>query len=181
MKRFLKPLRQGVLVVGMLLGAGVAVSAPRQDAINLRIARAQYNLVMTPGEVTGADFQISRTPGELRGRTYLGTFNMALKEGEVRGALAGAAVNLKVSKEGDAIVAKGGFGGRPVDLKLSPSEMKVYVRDCTYNLKAQEDGRFYVGKRSCDRVATPPSEVWLPDEFQAATAEEKAVILLLAL
>ena len=181
MKHFLKPLRRGVLVVGMLLGAGAAVSAPRQDAINLRIVRQQYNLVMTPTEVTGADFQISRAPGALRGRTFLGSFDMALKEGEVTGALAGAAVNLKVSKEGDAIVAKGGFGGRPVNLKLSPGEMNVYVRDCTYRLKAQEDGRFYVGKRSCDRVATPPAEVWLPDEFLAASPEEKAVILLLAL
>ena len=78
-------------------------------------------------------------------------------------------------------MAKGGFGGRPVDLKLSPDEMKVYVRDCTYRLKAQEAGRSYMGKRSCDVASTPPSEVWLPDEFLAASPEEKAVILLLAL
>ncbi|MCP3136577.1 hypothetical protein [Pyxidicoccus xibeiensis] len=182
MKRFLMPLRRGVLVAGVLLGVGAAVSAPRrEDAINLRIAREQFNLVMTPEAVTGADFQVSRAPGELRGRTYLGSFNLALKPGEVTGALGGASVNLKVTKEGDALVAKGGFGGRPVDLKLSPGELKVYVRDCTYRLKAQEDSRFYVGKRSCDVASTPPSEVWLPDEFQAASAEEKAVILLLAL
>lgn len=181
MKRFLMPLRRGVLVVGVLLGAGAAVSAPRNDAINLRIAFKQYNLVMSPGEVTGADFQLTRTPGELRGRTYLGIFTLEVKEGQVKGALSGATVNLKVSKEGDTIVAKGGFGGRPVNLKLSPSEMNVYVRDCTYRLKAQEDGRFYVGRRSCDLAATPPTEVWLPDEFQAATPEEKVAILLLAL
>jgi hypothetical protein len=181
MKRFLMPLRRGVVVMGLLMGAGVAVSAPRQDAINLRIARQQYNLVMTPGEVTGADFQLTRAPGELRGRTYLGTVALEVKPGEVTGALGGAAVNLKVSKEGDSLVAKGGFGGRPVNLKLNASEMQVYVRDCTYRLKAQEDGRFYVGKRSCDVAATPPSEVWLPDEFKAASPEEQAVILLLAL
>ncbi|HZI13975.1 MAG TPA: hypothetical protein VE153_26640 [Myxococcus sp.] len=180
MKRILTPLRRGMLVVGVLLGVG-ALSAPRQDAINLRIARQQYNLVMTPGEVTGADFQVSRTPGELRGRTYLGNFTLSLKEGEVKGALGGASVNLTVKKEGDTIVAKGGFGGRPVDVKLSPSEMTVYVRDCTYRLKAKEEGRFYVGKRSCDVAATPPSEVWLPDEFLSASAEEKATLLLLAL
>jgi len=181
MKRFLRPLRRGVLGVGVLLGAGFAVAAPRQDAINLRIARSQFNLVMTPGEVTGMDFQLSRAPGELRGRTYLGVVALEVKEGEVKGSLGGASVNLKVSREGDAIVARGGFGGRPADLKLSPGEMKVYVRDCTYRLKAQDDGRFYVGKRSCDLASTPPSEVWLPDEFMAATPEEKAVILLLAL
>ncbi|MBZ4419678.1 hypothetical protein [Myxococcus sp. RHSTA-1-4] len=181
MKRFLMPLRRGVLVMGVLLGAGAAVSAPRQDAINLRIARQQYNLVMTPESVTGADFQISRSPGELRGQTYLGTFTLELKNGQVKGALGGAVVNLKVSKDGDAIVAKGGFGGRPVDLKLSPSELKVYVRDCTYRLKAEEPHRYYTGRRSCDVASTPPAEVWLPDEFHAASPEEQAVILLLAL
>ena len=181
MKRFLMPLRQGVLVLGVLLGAGGAVSAPREDAINLRIARQQYNLIMTPEAVTGADFQVSRAPGAMRGRTHLGIFELELKAGEVKGALGGSPVSLKVTKEGDSLVAKGGFGGRPVDLKLSPSELKVYVRDCTYRLNAQEEGRAYMGKRSCDRVATPPTEVWLPDEFLAATPEEKAVILLLAL
>ncbi|QSQ21018.1 hypothetical protein JY651_38355 [Pyxidicoccus parkwayensis] len=181
MKRFLMPLRRGVLVMGMLLGAGVAVSAPRQDAINLRIAREQYNLVMTAGEVTGQDFQITRSPGELRGRTYLGVVALGLKPGAVTGTLGNAQVNLKVSKEGDALVAKGGFGGRPVDLKLSPSEMKIYVRDCTYRLKAQDEGRKYMGKRSCDVASTPPSEIWLPDEFLAASDEEKVALLLLAL
>ncbi|MFP2928477.1 hypothetical protein ACLESO_25425 [Pyxidicoccus sp. 3LG] len=181
MKRYLMPLRRGVLVMGVLLGVGAAVSAPRQDAINLKIAFKSYNLVMTPEEVTGADFQVKRSPGELRGRTFLGAFEMVLKEGEVTGTVGGAAVSLKVKKDGDALVAKGGFGGRPVDLKLSPSELKVYVRDCTYRLKAQEDGRFYVGKRSCDMAMTPQSEVWLPDEFQSASNEEKAAILLLAL
>jgi hypothetical protein len=180
MKRFLTPLRRGVLVMGVLLGVG-ALSAPRRDAINLRIAFQQYNLVMTPQEVTGADFQVSRTPGELKGRSLRGNFTLELKEGEVKGALGGSPVNLTVKKEGDAIVAKGGFGGRPVNLKLSPDEMEVYVRDCTYRLKAQEAGRAYMGKRSCDRATTPPSEVWLPDEFLAASPEEKAALLLLAL
>jgi hypothetical protein len=180
MKRILTPLRRGMLVVGVLLGMG-AMSAPRQDAIYLRIIRQQYNLVMTPEAVTGADFQASRTPGELRGRTFRGNFTLSLKQGEVKGMLGGALVNLTVKKEGDAIVAEGGFGGRPVNLKLSPSELTLYARDCTYRLKAQEEGRFYVGKRSCDRAATPPSEVGLPDEFLAASPEEQAALLFLAL
>lgn len=181
MKRFLMPLRRGVLVMGLLLGAGVAVSAPRQDAINLRIAREQYNLIMSAGEVTGQDFQITREPGVLRGRTYLGVVALTLKDGEVKGTLGNSQVNLKVTKEGDAIVAKGGFGGRPADFKLSPTELKVYIRDCTYRLKAQDEGRKYMGKRSCDVASTPPSEIWLPDEFMAASPEEKAALLLLAL
>lgn len=181
MKRFLKPLRRGLLVAGMLLGAGAAVSAPREDALSLKIAYQQFTLVMTPAEVTGADFQITRSPGELRGRAFVGNFTLALKDGEVKGSIGPAAVNLKVKKEGDAIVAKGGFGGRPVTYKRSPSELEVYVRDCTYRLKAQEPNRFYTGKRSCDLKTVPESEVWLPDEFLSARPEEQVAILLLSL
>ncbi|MFP2963475.1 hypothetical protein ACLEPN_38475 [Myxococcus sp. 1LA] len=181
MKRMLMPLRRSVLVLGVVLGAGVAMAAPKQDAINLKIAFQSFNLEMTPEAVTGADFQVARSPGLLKGRSLRGDFTLTLKDGQVEGALGGAPVNLKVTKEGDAIVAKGGFGGRPVNLKLSPSELTLYVRDCTYRLKAEQSNRFYTGRRSCDRAMTPGSEVWLPDEFLAASPEEKAAILFLAL
>ncbi|NTX05513.1 hypothetical protein HUA74_28515 [Myxococcus sp. CA051A] len=181
MKRFLSPLRRGVLVAAVVLGAGAAVSAPKQDAINLRIAREQYNLVMTADEVTGQDFQVARTPGGLRGRTYLGVVDVKLKDGEVRGSLGSALVNLKVKRDGDTLEAEGGFGGRPASVKLTPDEMKIYIRDCTYRLKAREPGRSYAGKRSCDMATVPESEVWLPDEFLAASPEEKVTLLLLAL
>ncbi|WP_426756425.1 hypothetical protein [Myxococcus sp. Y35] len=181
MKRVLMPLRRSVLVMGVLLGAGAAVAEPKQDAINLKIAFQSFNLEMTPQSVTGADFQMARSPGMLKGRALRGDFTLTLKDGLVEGALGGAPVNVKVTREGDAIVAKGGFGGRPVNLKLSPSELTVYVRDCTYRLKAEDSNRFYTGRRSCDRAMTPGSEVWLPDEFLAASPEEKVAILFLAL
>ncbi|AKQ69750.1 hypothetical protein A176_006662 [Myxococcus hansupus] len=181
MKRWLMPLRRSVLVMGMLLGAGTAVSAPQDDAIKLKIAFQSFSLEMTPESVTGADFQIARAPGLLKGRALRGDFTLTLKDGLVEGALGGSPVNVKVTKEGDAIVAKGGFGGRPVNLKLSPSELTVYVRDCTYRLKAEDSNRFYAGRRSCDRAMTPGTEVWLPDEFLAASPEEKVALLFLAL
>lgn len=181
MKRMLMPLRRSVLVLGVVLGAGVAMAERKQDAINMKIAYQSFNLEMTPEAVTGADFQVARSPGMLKGRGLKGNFALTLKDGAVEGAVGGAPVNLTVTKEGDAIVAKGGFGGRPVNLKLSPSELTIYVRDCTYRLKAENTNRFYTGRRSCDRAMTPASEIWLPDEFLAASPEEKAAILFLAL
>ncbi|AKF79225.1 hypothetical protein SAMN05443572_101225 [Myxococcus fulvus] len=181
MKRFPSPLRRGVLALAVVLGAGVAVSAPKQDAINLRIARQQYNLVMTADEVTGQDFQVTRTGKGLRGRTYLGVVDVKFEDGAVKGSLGPAAVNLKVKRDGDTLEAEGGFGGRPATVKLTKDELKIYIRDCTYRLKAREPGRSYAGRRSCDSVTVPESEVWLPDEFLAAGPEEKAALLLLAL
>ncbi|MCP3099060.1 hypothetical protein LZ198_09280 [Myxococcus sp. K15C18031901] len=181
MKRLLMPLRRGVLMVGILMGTGVAVSAPRQDAIALRIARQQYNLVMTGDEVTGQDFQVSRTPGALRGRNHVGVVDLQLKKGDVSGTLAGSMVNLKVTQEGDTLSAKGGFGGRPATVKMSPDYLEIYLRNCTYRLNAREPGRSYAGRRSCDRASVPESEIWLPDEFLAASPEERAALLLLAI
>jgi len=181
MKRLLMPLRRSVLVMGVLLGAGAAVSAPKQDAINLKFAYQSFNLEMTPQAVTGADFQMARSPGALKGRALGRDFTLTLTPGRVEGAVGGAPVNVKVTRKGDVIVAEGGFGGRPVNLTLSPSELTVYVRDCTYRLKAEDPNRFYTGRRSCDRAMTPGSEIWLPDEFLAASPEEKAAILFLTL
>lgn len=177
MKRWLK----GVLAAAVLLGAGGAMSEPKQDAINLRVARQQYNLVMTADNVTGQDFQVSRLRDGLRGRTWLGVVDVTFKDGAVRGALGNAPVNLTVKREGDTLEAEGGFGGRPANVKMTPDEVTVYVRDCTYRLKAREPGRSYAGKRSCDPALVPETELWLPDEFLAATPEEKAMLLLLAL
>jgi hypothetical protein len=99
----------------------------------------------------------------------------------VQGTLGAQHVNLKVSKEGETVKAEGGFGNSPVELRLSPEELHVYVNNCTYRLKAKTAGRAYEGRRSCDRAFIPPSEVTLPDEFLAASPAEQATLLLLSL
>jgi len=181
MKRYSRSLRAGVVAMGILLGAGGALAAPRQDAIALRIARQQYNLVMTDDAVTGQDFQVTRSPDALRGRTPLGVVDLQLKPGEVTGLLGAAMVNLKVKREGDTLVADGAFGGRPGRVRFSPDSLELYLRDCTYRLKEKEPGRSYAGRRSCDRASVPESEIFLPDEFLAASPEEQAALLLLAI
>ncbi|NBD09843.1 MULTISPECIES: hypothetical protein [Corallococcus] len=181
MKRLSQSLRRGVGVLGVLVAVGGAVAASDQDQLSFRIARQQFNLRMTPDNVTGQEFQVSRTPGELRGRVADATVALKLEDQKVKGNIGPSVVNLDVTKEGDALKAKGGFGGRPASLTLSPEELTVYVRDCTYRLKAKEPGRTYEGPRSCDRSLTPPTQVTLPDTFLAASPTEQASLLLLAL
>ncbi|GMU07435.1 hypothetical protein [Corallococcus caeni] len=181
MNRYGQSLRRGVGVLAVLAGVGGAFAGSEQDEVSFNIARTQFNLRMTADNVTGQAFQVSRTPGELRGRVADVPVALRLEDEKVKGKLGSSVVNLDVKKDGDAVKAKGGFGGRPVTLTLSPREMTVYVHDCTYRLKAKEPGRTYEGPRSCDPSLTPPTEIKLPDAFLAASPEEQASLLLLAL
>ncbi|NOK32904.1 hypothetical protein HMI49_06795, partial [Corallococcus exercitus] len=162
-------------------GVGGAVASSEQDQLSFNIARTQFNLRMTADNVTGPEFQVSRLPGELRGRVADLPVTLRLEDEKVKGNIGSSVVNLDVKKDGEAVKAKGGFQGRPVTLTLSPQELTVYVRDCTYRLKAKEAGRVYEGQRSCDRALTPPTEIKLPDAFLAASPAEQASLLLLAL
>ncbi|MFB1484839.1 hypothetical protein [Corallococcus sp. RDP092CA] len=180
MKRYSQSLRWGGLLA-VLAGVGGAWAGAEQDQLSFNVARTQFNLRMTPDNVTGPAFQVSRLPGELRGRVADAPVALSLGDEKVRGNIGASVVNLDVKKEGDALKAKGGFHGRPANLTLSPRELTVYVRDCTYRLKAKEPGRTYEGPRSCDRASSPPTEITLPDAFLAAPPTEQASLLLLAL
>ncbi|MCY1032891.1 hypothetical protein OV207_15580 [Corallococcus sp. BB11-1] len=151
------------------------------SALSFRISQFQFNLLMTQDNVTGPAFQVSRLPGQLRGRVADAPVSLKLGAQQVKGNIGASVVNLDVTKEGDVLKAKGGFRSRPVTLTLSPQELTMYVSDCTYRLKATEPGRTYEGRRSCDRALTPPTEISLPGAFFAASPEEQAALLLLAL
>ncbi|WP_233595339.1 MULTISPECIES: hypothetical protein [Corallococcus] len=168
-------------VLGVLAGLGAAVAAEPREALSVRLPLAGYDLLITEDNVTGQAFQLSRLPGMLRGRVADIPVVLQLKDQQVKGNIGSSLVNLEVKKEGEVLKAKGGFWGRPVTLTLSPQEMTVYVNDCTYRLKATEPGRSYEGRRSCDSSLRPPSVVTLPDAFLAASPEEQASLLLLAL
>ncbi|WP_223639612.1 hypothetical protein [Corallococcus sp. EGB] len=181
MKRYSQTLRRGVGVLTVLAGVGGALAGSEQDQLAFSVARTQFNLRMTPDDVTGPSFQVSRLPNELRGRVADSPVQLRLGDEKVTGNIGTSVVNLDVKKEGDALKAKGGFHGRPANLTLSPQELTVYVHDCTYRLKAKEPGRTYEGPRSCDRASTPPTQITLPDAFINAPPTEQASLLLLAL
>jgi hypothetical protein len=182
MKRYSQSLRRAVGVVAVLAAAGGAVAASSDvDKISFRVVRAQFNLTMSPQHVTGPEYQVDRVPNALRGRVAGTDVQLSLEDQKVKGTLGTLPVNLDVKKEGDVVTAKGGFWGRPVTVSYSPKELTIYVRDCTYRLKAKELGRSYEGRRSCDRAFTPPAEISLPDEFLTARPEEQVSLLLLAL
>jgi len=167
-----------MLGLGLLAG-GAALAAPKEPAISVRLPQNSYNVKLTGKDVVSQALQLSHSPKELRGRVGGTTAVISFKEGEATGNIGQGAVNLKIKVEGDTVKAEGGFGGRPVTLSYSPTELTVYINDCTYRLKNNEGT--YTGRRSCDRPLQRDTEVSIPEVFQQLTPPEQATILLLSL
>ena len=167
-----------VLSLGLLAG-GAAVGAPSEPHISVRLPQTAYNVRLTGKDVVAPHLQLHHSRQELRGRAFDTTVALSLEEGRVKGAIGGALVNMKVATEGDTLKSEGGFLGRPAEVRLSPTELHVYVGGCTWRLKNTQGT--YVGKRSCDHVHEPASEVVLPGVFQELTPSEQVALLLLSL
>ncbi|WP_224368039.1 hypothetical protein [Hyalangium versicolor] len=169
------------LTLGLgLLAGGVALAEPENPAISVRLPTASYNVQLTGKDIVSQFLQLSHSPREIRGRAHDATTVITFKEGEAHGNIGGLAVNLKVKTEGDTVKAQGGFAGRPVEVSYSPSELTVYINDCTYRLKNNSEGT-YIGRRSCDRAYQRETEVYLPEVFQQLSPQEQVTLLLLSL
>lgn len=171
-----------MLGLGLLAG-GVALAEPKEPTISVRLPQASYNVRLTGKDIVSPAIQLHHSPTELRGRVGGVTATISFKENEAKGNIGTGAVNLKIKAEGDTVKAEGGFGGRPVELSYSPTELTVYINDCTYRLKNTEDTSegTYVGRRSCDRAFERDTEVTIPEVFRQLTPPEQATILLLSL
>jgi hypothetical protein len=167
-----------MLGLGLLAG-GAALAESKEAAISVRLPQATYNVKLTGKDVVSPAIQLSHSPKEMRGRVGSATAAISFTENEAKGNIGQGAVNLKIKVEGDAVKAEGGFGGRPVELSYSPTELTVYINDCTYRLKNIEGT--YTGRRSCDRAFQRDTEVSIPEVFQQLTPPEQATILLLSL
>jgi len=162
-----------------LLAGGVALAEPKEPTISVRLPQASYNIRLTGKDVTSQAIQLHHSPKELRGRVGNSTAMIEFKENEAKGNIGQGVVNLKIKVEGNTVKAEGAFIGRPVELSYSPTELTVYINDCTYRLKNTEGT--YVGRRSCDRAYERDTEVSIPEVFQQLTPPEQATILLLSL
>jgi hypothetical protein len=164
-----------------LLAGGVALAEPKEPTISVRLPQNSYNVKLTGKDVVSPAVQLHHSPKEMRGRVGNATTVISFKENEAKGNIGNGVVNLKIKTEGTTVKAEGGFGGRPVELSYSPTELTVYINDCTYRLKNTEGTGNYVGRRSCDRAFERDTEVSIPEVFQQLTPPEQATILLLSL
>jgi hypothetical protein len=98
-----------------------------------RVVGPTVNMAATPEGVWG---------GDLRG------FNVVLEIGD--GRLLGAALDLAVEREGDALRLVGLFGNRRVNFKVSPRQIQGTLDGgvCSFDLSLESPGR-YQGFLSC--------------------------------
>lgn len=157
---------------------GVALSADA-PVIAVRLPRTTYNVSLSSTDIVSPSVQLSRKDNELRGRAGQGVVALKVEGDKVTGNIGGQAVNLEARMEGDTLKGKGGFAGSPTEVRLSPSELYLYVHQCAYKLKKAEDR--YVGKRTCDTALRPETEVTIPDALNQFSPAERVAILLLAL
>lgn len=169
------------LTLGLgLLAGGVALGASNDPVISVRLPNVSYNVRLTGKDVISMGMQLSHSPKEMRGRVGDAPTVINFKEGEATGTIGGTAVKLKIKTEGNVIKAEGGLAGGPVELTYSPTELTVYIHDCTYRLKNDSEGT-YVGRRSCDHAYQRDTEVSIPEVFQQLSPAEQATLLLLTL
>jgi hypothetical protein len=163
-----------------VLAGGVALAIPNDaPAISVQYWRTNYNLRFSGNDVLSAGVQLHLDSGAARGRIAGLDAQHTLKEDKITGVVGGQHTNLKVNKEGDTLKAEGGFLGKRVELRYSPTELHAYMTGCTYDLKYVEG--VYEGKRSCDSSLAPPARVTVPNALSERTPSEQALLLLLAL
>ncbi|PTL75290.1 hypothetical protein [Vitiosangium sp. GDMCC 1.1324] len=170
--------RGSLLGVGLLVG-GVAAGAPDSPVIAVHLPYESYNLQLSGDDVLSADIQLHRSATELRGRALGTAARLTLKEGGASGVVGSTPVNLKVHKEGDTLLAEGGFVDGRVTLRFNSKELHVYINQCRYELTYTEG--WYEGPRSCDSRLAPPVRLSVPPEFLSRSASEQAALLLFAL
>jgi hypothetical protein len=163
-----------------LLAGGVALAAGDDPVITVRVPNASYNVKLTGKDIVSQSIQLSHSPKEMRGRVADSPTVITFKDGEANGTIGTTAVKLKIKTEGNTVKAEGGFAGSPVELSYSPTELTVYIHDCTYRLKNNSEGT-YVGRRSCDHAYQRDTEVSIPEVFQQLSPAEQATVLLLSL
>lgn len=171
-------------VLGSLLGlglllSGVAAAESKAPAITVQMTDSAYNLMLSEDAVTSPNIQLHRSTTELRGRAFGAVANLLLTEDAVSGAVGGNPVNLKVHKEGDTLIAEGGFMNSPLKLRFNAKELVVDINRSHYPLTFSS-GR-YVDMRSQKDHVAPFVQLTVPSELQQRAPSEQVALLVLAL
>ena len=159
--------------------AHVGPSSP--DSLYLHSTDAVIEARVDPNEIVGPAMQVNRYPDAMRGRVFNRPFETHWTAQEVTGQINGRPVQLHLDQQGDEVHAKGLWGGRLSDFRLSPEMIEGSVGNCGYSLRVQDN--LYQGFRSCHHQRVDqPVVVQLPQNLQNSPMGEKvaSVSILLA-
>ncbi len=117
------------LLIAALLGALAAGCelAPPKDLVgylNLHLVHNQHGeqFQITESAVVSPNIQLSREGDTLRGWAYGEPVELRVEGNVIKGSRGTMPVELHVVREGDAVVARGMYGGRLTDLAMCTSQ-----------------------------------------------------------
>ena len=119
---------KNICVLAGLLGtlaAGCELAPPKDliGYLNLHTVRDQHGeqYQITANALVSPTLQLSREEGILRGWTAGESIEMRAEGNVIKGARGSMPIELHVSREGNAVVARGIYGGRLADLAVCAS------------------------------------------------------------
>jgi hypothetical protein len=155
-----------LLLLGLLAGTPALAGSPTQY-LDLRTPATALTARVTHEGLSSPELQLGLTEDTLRGRAFGGTVNVTLKEDHVGGIYRGGPVDLKLKEEGNALEARGSFGGQLTNFKVSPQAITGTVGRCSYQLKAAQEQDRYQGTRSCGFGIENPVTLSIPPAIAA--------------
>jgi hypothetical protein len=120
-------MKKNVLLAVLLgtLAAGCELAPPKDlvGYLNLHPVFNQHGeqFQVTASTLVSPNIQLSREEGTLRGWTYGEPIEMRVEGDVIKGSRGSMPIELHVSREGNAVVARGIYGGRLADLAMCAS------------------------------------------------------------
>jgi hypothetical protein len=143
------------------IAAVLALAGCQQTVKPTQEAEGQYFVLRTPSgiadarvtarEISGPNVSLTRYGDSVRGHAFGHTVDFFWSDGDLKGNLGGAPIDLKVDQEGDTLEIYGLYAGRQGTLVIKPGVIKGTIGACSYDFKAGSGGE-YVGQVACGGI-----------------------------
>lgn len=184
----MKTLLCACLVAGLVLGAGCAhtPSAPTQASatsgptgqFSFQSAEGAYTVNVTPTELSGPNYQVSRYPDALRGQVDGQAIDLEWTQQGVQGTYGSQPINLKLEPTQDGTRVSGMWGGRIGNLVVGAKSVDGRIGRCSYTLG--RTGEQLSGQSTCGGAPSNTS-ITLPSGLATPLDGQSAAVLALLL
>ncbi len=141
----------GILAVLGLAGCPETVRPTQEQEGQYFVLRTQSGIadaMVTLHDITGPNVSLTRYGDSVRGHAFGQTVDFFWSDGDLKGNLGGAPIDLKVDQVDDAIEIQGLYAGRQGTLTIKPGILKGTIGACSYDFKSSSTGE-YVGQVTC--------------------------------
>lgn len=173
------------MFAALALIASCAHAPPEPEDVSsftLNSNRSAYTATLTPSQVTGAQFQVSRFPGGFRGTVFGAPVDLRVQPEAVTGSVGAAPVSLhldRIGQQNQITRIQGLYGGHLSDLQVSTDGIQGKIGRCSYSLTQQAG--VYSGQSVCGGAKEQPTVVDVPAELLDAPSAARAAELVMLL